>query len=457
MRRLLRRKAGVFFAVRAGVRKRSGIFYPIMCRQFENRAYKICFFDAVLLKYNKRRRAEARNTFPKVRSYMKHKKLFITFIVFFSIIVVLATFLMIWFWGDSYEDFKDFRQELEIPGLNDGAVPQGIANYSADYTYTDEDGNKKTVKQEYIFISAYMKSGPSRIYVTGKESGYIGYVTMSEPDGKTYSGHCGGIAINGDTLWVTSEDTVFVAKRSSNRYTNIAAEIIAKAPDKGSVKFTASFNANCNASFCFYYDAPSSSSDKLYVGEFYRPGDYETSSTHHVTAPDGNINRAFMYEYSVNNGSSNTYGLNTLADTGINVSVPKIDKIYSMPDEIQGFARTSAGAVLSQSWGLANSNIYYYDWEAIADTSSSYKSLTGSNFKYEGVSKNGIPYTATTMNVYFIDDTKLWRSYSIPSMSEGLCTIGDRVYVLFESASYKYKLFVRQQLENIYSFIPRKR
>ena len=40
-------------------------------------------------------------------------------------------------------------------------------------------------------------------------------------------------------------------------------------------------------------------------------------------------------------------------------------------------------------------------------------------------------------------------------MSEGLCVKNERVYVLFESGAKKYRAFVRQKLENVYSFIPR--
>ncbi len=40
-------------------------------------------------------------------------------------------------------------------------------------------------------------------------------------------------------------------------------------------------------------------------------------------------------------------------------------------------------------------------------------------------------------------------------MSEGLCVIDDRVCVLFESGAKKYRRFVRQILDEIYSFIPR--
>ena len=73
-------------------------------------------------------------------------------------------------------------------------------------------------------------------------------------------------------------------------------------------------------------------------------------------------------------------------------------------------------------------------------------------FKYDGVTTvNGAPFydTSTSLYVYYIDGEAMINDYSIPSMSEGLCTIGDRVYVLFESGANKYKHFVRQSLKNV--------
>ena len=62
---------------------------------------------------------------------MKHKKLFTAVTAVVSVLIALSIFLMLWFWGDAYkggpnsEGFEDFRREFEIPGLSDGACPQG--------------------------------------------------------------------------------------------------------------------------------------------------------------------------------------------------------------------------------------------------------------------------------------------------------------------------------------------
>lgn len=450
---------------------------------------------------------------------MKHKKLFVTLTAIISVVIFFAIFLMIWFLGDSYKDFETFRQEVEIPGLEDGAVPQGVATCPAEYYVYNEEVDKTEAKtQRYYFVSAYMSDGsPSRIYVTGEETGYVGYVTMKTEDGKDFYGHCGGIAINNTTstitasnvsnytLWVTGEKTVYCAKASSSYVSakkTIAQEIVEKAgatlddvstadipEDYKSIQFTASFEANCNASFCFYYDDPSSSgvsSDKLYVGEFYRESNYKTDDKHKLTTPGGYYNTAFMYEYNVNSTSTNKYGLYTVTDEKVaeNNRVPKIQKIFSIPEKIQGVAfsgKSSANTnngilVLSESYGLSNSHLLCFDVNKVIASSKKYTDVAGESFAYSGVyikgtenSEKPIAYTDSSLYVYYVDknnEDMFINDYSIPSMSEGLCVptpttsgnaASNRVYVLFESAGKKYKSFVRQQTKNLYSFIPKHR
>ena len=441
---------------------------------------------------------------------MKSKKLFITGIVIFSAVVVLATFLLLWYWGDTYPQFDGtFNAEFGIPGLADGATPQGITNWKTDAFKVEtegEDGNKTSVDyegDEYFFISSYLKGGPSRIYVTGKTTGYVGYVTVKNADGEGYyNGHCGGIATNGYFLWICSnegdEGYVYCAKTTDKSFDyKIGREIVAKAHENGEIQFTSKFNANGKASFLYYYrDGRYNQSynelqgDKLYVGEFERGRKYQTDDTHKGETPAGDYNTAFVYEYSVNTSTnmtneSNLTGLNCVysdrLDPAYSNRVPQVQNIYSIPAEIQGFARihgtkqvtNSNGEtttelndklVLSQSYGLKNSNLYFYDWSVISKNSN-YKTYRNFNkdekyFEYRGVTtKSNAPATENNLNlsslrVYFIDGGSMLNKYSVPSMSEGLCVSGDRVYVLFESGARQYKLFVRRVLKEVYSFVP---
>ena len=430
---------------------------------------------------------------------MKHKKLLIALMTVFTVLVALFIFIMLWFWADRYPDFSDFNAEAEIPDLKKGATPQGLASYK--FYVPDENGEftDTTKKQDYFFVSAYFKKQASRIYVIGRETGYIGYVTLKGLDGTSdFTGHCGGVAINDQTLWVASgsseagKGNVYVYKEDG--YTNVVSSIISKARENGEIAFKNKFAANCNASFLYYYRAnpdgnSASYQDRLYLGEFYRSGNYETDKNHYITTPAGNKNKAFVYEFNVSTDSGNIYGLERLTDSKLSDDnkVPKIQKIFSVTDEIQGFARTTDGKlVLSQSYGLKNSHLYYHDWSKIVSDDNKQTttiggkdylnwynyasdSAAGENFAYEGVKSNsGAQYTVSDLKVYFIDSKNtskpnktLIRDYSIPSMSEGLCVIKEngteRVCVLFESGAKKYKTFVRQITDEIYSFVPRQK
>ncbi len=429
---------------------------------------------------------------------MKHKKLFISLIAVGSFILALLVFLMIWFWYDRYVDFDGFTQSIEIPGIDDGACPQGITNYYGgkySVTQTNESGKETTVEksQTYFFISAYIKNSPSRVYVVGKDTGYVGYVTVKNiaetgKESTYYTGHCGGIATSGEFLWIASGSTVYCAKASKSYLDankNVAQEVIDKAAENGEISFTDKFNANCNASFLYYYDSNVNTTslygDKLYVGEFYRGGNYETSEKHYITTPDGNQNKAFAYEYSVNQASAksetNNTGLTCVSNSNLAEEfqdrVPQVQKIYSIPDEVQGFAVTGDGhLVLSQSYGLKNSTISVYDKSEVEATTNraTYYSLKKTEyFHYDGVkTKSGADATEKNLGlsnayVYYVyqptnGHTALRSSYSIPCMSEGMCVVreqnANRVYVLFESAAKKYRSYVREVLENVYYFVP---
>lgn len=405
---------------------------------------------------------------------MNRSRLFTVFSVVFAVFTVLIIFVTLWYWSDNYPDFNDFRQESDIHGLQEGAVPQGLAMYSGNYTITDEDGKTDTIQQDVTITSAYFSNGsPSKLYVSGSVTGYIGSVTVKDGD-TLLNGHFGGVATNGSRVWICDDSIIYVLSYSS---------VINAAKSDATVEITSKFHANCRASFLYYYDdTTSSNSDKLYVGEFYKKGKYETDPTHHITTPNGDTNRAFVYQYSVSTVASNIYGLSTLStSTGLagDDVVPKIDRIISITDEIQGFARTPNGSlVLSQSYGLKNSNLIFYKYTDTVSTATyidktsnralfttlsgekffRYHRTDGSEIKRNRTDYNpdGVQYTSeTSLYVYFADNAQVRRTYSVPSMSEGLAAKNDRIYVLFESGAKKYRLFVRQPINNIYSFIPR--
>ena len=320
----------------------------------------------------------------------KKSKLITVLAVTASVIAALGVFIMVWYMGDSYPDFENrFRSETEIPGLDEGFVPQGLGNY----------GDRQ-------FVSGYMNDGsPSRIYVI-EDGETAGYVTVKLSDDSIYSGHACGVATNGVRIWLVSEGTVYVLNY---------ARTLEAAEENGEVEITNSWNANCAADFCYYRPG------YLYIGEFYRKGNYETDESHRLTTPAGDENTALILRYSS--------ALTTPTTPG---------RAFSITGEIQGMALNDDGTriILSQSYGLKNSHILTYSFNT-----------SGTAHSDDVLEINGYDVT-----VYYLDSANLLSDYEIPCMSEGLCSDGDRVYVLFESASVKYRTFVRERLKNIYSF-----
>ena len=347
----------------------------------------------------------------------QHKKLTVAVAVVLCVVFTLGVFFMFWYLDDDYPDFENnFTEEFAIPALNEGFIPQGMGSYKDD-------------SETYFFISGYMNDGSaSRIYVvtSGGEDGYrtVGYVTIimpedGESDGESevayYAGHACGVATNGTKLWLAGDSTVYVMSYS---------DVIDAAETDGSVELATTIDAKCAADFC-YYDGT-----YLYVGEFYRSGNYETDESHRFTTPAGDENKAIILRYKV---TSTTTSINTTPDCAYSIT-GLVQGMAIFNDDATGEARLA----LSASYGLKNSHILIYDLKNAESTSN--RTLA----TLEGIS--------SSVYVYYIDSDYLLEDYEIPSMSEGMCTVGDRVYVLFESAGAKYKLFVRERLYNVYSF-----
>ncbi len=326
------------------------------------------------------------------------KSLKITLSVVCALVVALGAFLSIWFWGDSYKDFEQYTKQFNIPAMDEGFVPQGMGNY--------KDGEK-----QYFFMSGYMKdNSPARIYLYDGES--YKYVTMQYENGDSYNEHACGVATNGTQLWLVSPNKEGVGMVFVMDY----KEVLSKASQNGGVvKFVSSFNALCGADFC-YYDGQ----DGLFVGEFYREGNYETPESHRLTTPDGTKNPALAYLFEAD----------ATATHGVKKTMPVM--VYSIPERIQGIVVNEERdtIVLSQSYGLSNSAILIYN-----------------NCKTGTITIEG-----EELPLKYLEKANNVETHSIPAMSEGLCNVGNDVYVLFENAAGIYKYVTREKLYQTYSF-----
>ncbi len=290
------------------------------------------------------------------------------------LIVIVGVFLLV-FGGVNllkfaiYDNYYKIKTDIcDNPGLNDGFVCQGICAYEAGTTDTADDK---------ILVSGYMMDdSASRIYITDLNSNAY-YVTLKSPNGKDFTGHAGGIAVNGDTVYIASGSKIHT----------VALATVLSAQNGDTVTIENQIKVNNSASFIYANDS------YLYVGEFHDGGAYVTD--HPYDSTEGK-NYAIVSRYSY-------------------TDLTKPDKVYSIRNKVQGICFTADGqVVMSTSYGLTDSVYYVYD-ESEATNS--------------GLTLDGAP-------VYFMGELK--KQIKGPAMAEGLDEYNGKIITLTESASNKY-------------------
>ncbi|MBQ9117876.1 MAG: hypothetical protein IJY11_01580 [Clostridia bacterium] len=301
-----------------------------------------------------------------------------------SLIVLLSLIgLLVLVWGGLnlakfgiYAEYYSIKTDVcDNPGLNDGFVCQGI-------TYVEEE--------EKILVSGYMTNdSASRIYVTDKQDNSY-YVTIKKTNGNDFTGHAGGIAYCGDTVYVANGNAVHILSLAD----------ILTAKDGGSVTIASKVTVNNAASFIYADET------YLYVGEFHDGGKYNIQG----------------HEFNGNHAIVERFAIATFPSSGEGTP----DRIYSIPNKVQGFCVTPDGKmIMSTSYGLTDSHYYVY----------------GEADAYE----SGETFNGTS--VYYLGDCK--RDVKGPAMAEGLDYMDGKVITLTESASNKYifgKLFFANQI-----------
>ena len=268
-----------------------------------------------------------------------------------------------------YSDYYSIKTDIcKNPGLNDGFVCQGIA--------ASEQNN-------VILVCGYMKDkSNSRIYVTDFESNSY-YVELTR-DGEKYTGHAGGLAITGDTVYIANAKKIY----------SFPLESVLSASNGDIVDIGSGTKVNTNASFVY------TDEEYLYVGEFHDGGKYVIKNHEHETAEG--IHYAICTKYSLND-------LNTPV------------AVYTLRNNVQGVCFTPQGqVVLSTSYGLTDTVYYVYDLVNATDS---------------GLTFDGAP-------VYYLDN--LEKEIHGPAMGEDLDFYDGKIITLTESASQKYifgKLF----------------
>ena len=315
----------------------------------------------------------------------------ITLITISSIFIGIFIFLGIyyfWPWNKSFFDHS--TQEFEIPGLDSNFVPQGMTKIEGSNRY---------------LISGYMSdNSPSRFYLIDQDNKTEKYFTLDQ-SGIDYVGHAGGVVSKGSTIWVVGDKNCYRFMLSDVNSVQSGEE----------VQVIDSFELSNGADFVFEYD------NYLWIGEFYKEGDYETSKTHRLKTRSGEENPSLIYGYQID--ESMAYGLYENSP----------NKIISVRGECQGITVTNDGKfVMSCSYSIKDSTIYYY-----------------TNILSE--EKHGTFVLGKKMvDLWYLDNDALISEMNAPSMSEELVFDNGRIYILFESSAKKYKIFNRKQLKNVY-------
>lgn len=312
--------------------------------------------------------------------------------IFTTITLLLLTLISIYFfypWNKNF--FNIAKKEFTIPALETGFTPQGIT---------------KIEKQNKYIISGYMSDGsPSRFYILNGETGNIEKYFTLIVDNKKYNGHAGGIASYENTLWTVS--TGYCFKFNLND--------VISAKNGGEIKIEDYFETFNRADYIF------TNNKTLWIGEFYREQNYPTKENHNLKTRSGEINPAVIYGFEIDENKK----------YGISNHLPA--QAISTRALIQDIKITNKGNfILSASYGITDSNIYYY------------KNILNEN------NHSTIKLENKTLPLWYLDNQSLISSLKIPSMSEGIFIDKEKIYILFESGCKKY-YYNKVRIKNIYS------
>ena len=204
------------------------------------------------------------------------------------------------------------------PGINDGFVCQGIC---------------VSEENDVILVSGYMADkSHSRIYVTDFESNSY-YVELTRNGGEKYTGHAGGIALTGDTVYISNGSKLYVF--------SLTDVLNAKNGDK--VDIGEGVKVNSAASFVY------ADEEYVYVGEFNNPAEEQME---HIYGENHSIIEKYSHD-----------------------DLENPVKIYSIGNYAQGVCFTPDGKViLSTSYGLTSTVYYVYNE---ADATDSGETLDG--------------------------------------------------------------------------------
>ena len=291
--------------------------------------------------------------------------------------------------------YKKFAKAGElsilIPALDDMFVPQGMTYYAPE---------------NLMFFTGYYGEGYSSTLfaVDMATNEVVKEILLAEVDGSIYDGHAGGVAVTGKNIYISD----------NNRLYRLPLSDFHNAAPMDVLGFAEAIPVPCEASYCQINNGV------LWVGEFYYKNEkkYHTDPSHEVKSEKGTQYNAWLLGYKLVDQTENELDPACITAGG---AIP--DYILATTDRIQGVTFCDNQIFLSQSYGRNNDSTIYR-----------YKNVLGKDPDMK-VQVLGVPRP-----MWFLDSKNPDAKLKSPPMTEGLCTIGNSVYVSFESAAPKYRL-----------------
>ena len=331
--------------------------------------------------------------------------------IFLAVVLVAVLGFKLYDYIGAYEFYNNSEVIFKTPGVNDSNfVPQGM-------TYIEE--------KEIFLFAGYMgkpilgKLGnevASRVYVR-KSNGDLTFTRLLNEDGTPYTGHSGGVDYFGDYIYVADEEkhgfAVFLAE-----------DVLSGKEETKMIGTVKTYNA---PAYCYTFSCENGERYIL-VGSYHKGGTaYLTPEHEKITTAVGDNNTSVM----------TVFKLSESAELGVE---PNPVAIISAREMIQGICITPDGQmVISSSWSLSTSNLFFYDLSKVQCTE---------NYRYEGTitygnleDKNAETYDEEfgfDVKCYYIDSSCLVDTVVAPPMSEELVCLDGKIIVFCESACNKY-------------------
>lgn len=340
---------------------------------------------------------------------MKH--VLIALAVILGILLVAVLGFKLYDYIGAAEFYNNSEVVFATPGVYDSNfVPQGM-------TYDE--------KADRYFFAGYMGKPiigelgddiAARVYVRNSD-GSVTFTRLLNADGTPYTDHTGGVEFFGDYVYVTGEDShgldVFSAK-----------DIIEGKSETKMLGTVRTYNSPAHT-YTFDYNGQR----YILAGSYHKDETvYLTPEHEKFTTPAGDKNTSVM----------TVFKLDENAEFGIN---PTPVALISAREMIQGICITPDGQmVISSSWGLATSNLFFYDLSKVQSTVlDKYEgTITYGDLEDENANRYEEDFSFENVPVYFVDSSCLVNTVVAPPMSEELVCKDGLIVVFCESACNKY-------------------